>query len=43
MLDDLCDLSPYEKVLTFYFAMCTIMSYIILQSLGILVALRNFI
>jgi uncharacterized membrane protein len=40
MLDDLCDLSPYEKVLTFYFAMCTIMSNIILQSLGILVALR---
>jgi hypothetical protein len=43
MLDDLFDPSPFEKVLTFYFTMCTIMSSIILQSLGLLVALKNFI
>jgi hypothetical protein len=43
MLDDLCDLSPYEKGLTFYFTICTIMFNIILQRLGLLVALMNFI
>jgi hypothetical protein len=43
MLDDLFDLSPHEKVLTFYFTMCTIMSSTILQSLGLLVALKTFI
>jgi hypothetical protein len=43
MLDDLCDLSSYEKVLTLYFTMCTIMSNIILQSFRLLVALMNFI